>query len=221
MKNAIWETNSMASSNNKNIFIAGTLKSIDWSKQKEQLLKDGTEEQWNKAFEEFFMQRISLRYLEPIRILQEEGTYQGEGFSIVTIQCALIEFLAAIKIGKNYRYVHRTEKLRENEYSNSKNLYTDFLTTEEPFREWLSTSGEAEEFYSDVRCALLHEARTKNGWRIWASGEIAIDPDKKIVRRDALQQGINKYIKSYGELLIENADTQKAFIRKFDHLADF
>jgi hypothetical protein len=196
-------------------FIAGRLRPSDWHQRKSQLLADRTEEIWAKTFEEFFRKRLSLRYLEPIKTLQNEGTFQGEGFSIVTIQCALIEFLAATKIGKNYKY----KDPGEHEYSNSSGLFTEFLTAAAPFKGMFDGLDQAKEFYVNVRCALLHEARTKNGWRIWASGQIAIDPVKKIVWRDTLQQSIDAHICAYGKLVLVNKEIQDAFIRKFDYLA--
>lgn len=101
---------------------------------------------WKKAFEEYFVVRLSLRYLNPIKLLQEHGTFQGEGFSIVAIQCTLIEFLAAARAGKGYRLPKRGEPaLGEFEYSKSAEMFIAFLSQIEPFLEplrptWLKIS---------------------------------------------------------------------------------
>ena len=197
------------------LLIAGNLRPSDWHERKRRLLENSDEKLWAQTFEEFFYQRLSLRYLKPIHTLQNEGTCLGEGFSIVTIQCALIEFLAATKEGKNYRF----KNPGEHEYRESGKLFTKFLLTESPFNGWFVKLEQAEEFYANVRCALLHEARTKGGWRIWASGEIAVDPGNRLVRRDALQKGIDKYIEGYGRILSVDLGLQRAFIRKFDNLS--
>lgn len=66
------------------------------------LEKTPTGDDWAYAFEVCLKARIQSRYLAPIIELQN-GPYQGEGFTILTIQCALIEFLAALRRGWNYR----------------------------------------------------------------------------------------------------------------------
>jgi hypothetical protein len=203
-----------------NHIISGKLTASDWRKQKVKLTEDGGEDIWAETFDLYLMKRLQSRYFEPIEILRREGKLQGEGFAIASIQCAVIEFLAALRLGKNYRYVQNRNDLGEHEYMNSSSLFCEFLITENPFKAWVRTISEAKSFYSSVRCALLHEARTKDGWKIWATGEIGVEPSKKIVRRDALQGAINGYLEEYGILLLKDHGIQSAFIRKFDHLAD-
>lgn len=200
--------------------IAGTLTAKDWQERKIQLNADENAAHWDATFDDFLMKRLKYRYLNPIKLLQENSRYQGEGFTIVSIQCAIIEFLAALKEGKNYKYLKNGEKLGEHEYAISSKIFCDFLTHEDPFGECFPNNSDSQEFYRNVRCALLHEARTKNGWRILATSGIAVDVKKKIVRRDQLQDAITSYLKSYKELLIKEKSVQEAFIRKFDHLAD-
>ncbi|MBX4967799.1 hypothetical protein [Rhizobium binae] len=83
-------------------YIAGKLTGDDWRKCKAKLVVGADEEDWASAYQDFFRQRLKLRYLDPIKLLGAPGGWQGEGFSIVSIQCALIEFLAASRSGKNY-----------------------------------------------------------------------------------------------------------------------
>jgi hypothetical protein len=201
-----------------NFFIAGRLKPSDWYERKRLLIDRGSSDLWAATFDEFFWKRLLKRYLDPIKALQE-GPSVGEGFSIVTIQCALIEFLAATRVGKNYRHLKKGQKLKEHEYSESRKLFTSFLSNEEPFKNWFKNENEAKEFYADVRSALMHEARTKNGWRIFATGNIAVDFSKKIIRRNSFQKEIDNYIELYRQLLLKDVEIQKAFIRKFDDLA--
>jgi hypothetical protein len=201
------------------IQISGSRTAADWKTFEERLVKEDSQELWAEAFEEYFKQRLELRYLKPIRILQGGG-WQGEGFSIVTIQCALIEFLAATKIGKNHRHLKKKETLGEHEYSRSSGIFSNFLATDPAFQPFFDAAS-AEEFYTSVRCGLLHEARTKNGWTIWATsgGKGPIDPARKIVFRDDLQSTIDAFITDYGFELLSNKDLQAAFVRKFNNLA--
>ena len=201
------------------ISIAGELTAEDWQNRKKKLNSQPSPKLWEETFDEFLMKRLSLRYLDPIKSIQEEGKAKGEGFAVVSIQCALIEFLAALKKGKNYKFKSKGVKLGDHEYSGSRKLFCCFLQTESPFKEWFRTKENAEDFYANVRCALLHEAMTKGGWRIWATDGAGVNVQNKLVRRDELQKGITCYLKMYGELLSKDSATQKAFIRKFDHLA--
>jgi len=199
-------------------YIAGRLTARDWYDLRDRLSADRTE-LWQEAFADYFEERLRLRYLHPIRLLQENGTFQGEGFSIVAIQCSLIEFLESTAKGTNYRYLRRGSVLGPFEYSSSKAVFVSFLTAHAPFSNAFDAAS-AEDFYEGVRCGLLHEARTKNGWRIWAKhgGDIVADPRNRIVYRDNFQEGLLTYIRNYGQRLLHDRELQAAFIRKFDSL---
>jgi hypothetical protein len=187
----------------------------DWAKFAKLLVPGGDANVWAEAFDTYLLARLQSRYLRPIGMVRDKGTWEGEGFTIVSIQCALIEFLAATRAGKNYRHKNARPP---HEYQNSRKLFVDFLFQTAPFDK-LFSEGEAGDFYSNVRCALLHEARTKDGWIIWATGAVPVDCHKKIVHRDSFQAIIEGYINDYGIALTADASLQEAFVRKFDDLA--
>jgi len=212
--------------------IAGLLSANDWRALRKTLKPGADEDLWKKAFDDYFRQRLSLRYLEPIRRIQERDAFEGEGFSIVAIQCTLVEFLASTIEGKNYRYRRKGDpELTDYEYKNSRDMFVRFLSEHAPFSRYFDPEI-ALYFYENVRCPLLHEARTKNGWSIWAwcfadglSDELRrdhappIDPELKIIFRDNLQMLFRRFIDEYGEKVISDVALQEAFIRKFDNLA--
>jgi hypothetical protein len=187
----------------------------DWKKFAKQLVPGGNADIWAEAFDKFLLGRLRSRYLKPIAMVRDKGEWEGEGFTIVSIQCALIEFLAATRAGKNYR--HRNPQ-PPHEYQKSGELFVDFLFQTAPFDKQFS-KGQAEDFYTNVRCALLHEARTKNGWIVWVTGAIAVDCKKKIVYRDSFQRVIEGYVDDYGIALTADISLQEAFLRKFNDLA--
>ena len=258
---------------NSEAYIAGRNKRADWLALRERLIR-GDEDAWVAAFADFFKTRLELRYLHPIKLLQQHGTLQGEGFSIAAIQCSLIEFLEStakglrkrcinpswifqrppsekrsfpmackisdlwslilaahpcaagnaeyFSVSLNYRYIAKGQKLRPYEYSNSKELFVAFLRTREPFSETFNEDDTARDFYTSVRCGLLHEARTKNGWKVWAGSEegpVANVPSKTLYR-DGFQSALLQYIQHYGIILQEDAAYKCAFIRKFDALCE-
>jgi len=207
--------------NNDNSYISGWKTPDDWRAFCQRLKNETGAEIWEEAYKEYFLDRLNLRYLHPIKVLQENGTFSGEGFSILAILCTLVEFLESTIEGLKYRFVRHDEKLGEHEYSSSKNIFVNFLCERHPFRSHFDKEL-AEEFYRNIRCGLLHEAQTKNSWKVWAKsheGKI-IDKEKKIVFRDNFMQAVQEFIEDYGIQLKNNQKLQQAFIRKYDSLCE-
>ena len=200
--------------------LAGWKTVDDWRTFRASLVVGGDVVLWQKAYEEYFCTRLRLRYLNPIKLLQENGTFQGEGFSILAVQCTLIEFLESTAQGTSYRYLRREEILGPHEYSSSSDVFVSFLCTRSPFKKDFDEAL-ARDFYANVRCALLHEARTKNDWTIWAkgAGNDVVDRGKRIVFRDNFQSALEEFIRGYGVSLKSDAAFQEAFVRKFDSLS--
>jgi len=201
-------------------YIAGKKTTEDWKIIRQQLIDSGANAGlWSMVVNEYYQKRLDDRYLKPIKTLQLYGKLQGEGFSIVTIQCSLIEFLESTIQGKNYRYVRKGETLGTYEYSSSQKVFVDFLTSRFPFSNEFKPDL-ATDFYINVRCGLLHEARTKNGWRIKAKcpTTIIVNPNDKIVFRDNFQAALIEFIETYKPDLLGRPDYKEAFIRKFDSL---
>ena len=206
---------------NRADYIAGWKTADDWKSFRPILLSSQDRGLWEKTYEEYFMERLNRRYFDPIRTLLENDTFRGEGFSIVTIHCSVIEFLETTIQGLKYKYLKRGERLGKYEYSSSKAIFISFLTKRQPFNKCFN-SGLAREFYESIRCGLLHEARTKNGWVIHAqshNGHI-IDEKQKVLFRNDLQHAFSEFLAWYRAELIGNPDCQSAFIRKFDSLCD-
>lgn len=201
-------------------FVSGWKTDKDWLAFRPHLVAGADVATWAAAFEDYFRPRLALRYLDPIKVLQDNGTYQGEGFSIAAIQCTLIEFLESARQGLKYHYLRNGEKLGPNEYSSSKNIFVTFLCNREPFSNTFDEIS-AVDFYAGVRCGLLHEAQTKNGWKIRAKGsdgDIVADVKERIVYRDNFQSALLSYVESYKSALLLDAGLQSAFVRKFDSL---
>ncbi|MBY5751470.1 hypothetical protein [Rhizobium leguminosarum] len=203
------------SGRDREIYLAPRRSAEDWGRVSSQLVIGGDASLWADAFQEFFFARLESRYLKPIRLLQDEGSWEGEGFSIVSIQCAMLEFLAACRGGMIYRHKNPKPPF---EYSASGELFATFLAKTAPF-DALFTPDTAAEFYRQVRCGLLHEARTKGGWVIQASGSLGVDCPRKTVFRNTFQKNITDYIEAYGHALVADPGLQAAFVRKFDDLA--
>jgi len=197
-------------------YIAGWNKRDAWQALRGRLVP-GNPDGWGEAYTDYYKERLDLRYLNPIKIMQEHGTFVGEGFAIAAIQCTLIEFLESTEQGKNFVY---GKKPGQYEYGISQDVFVSFLTNRQPFK-GAFTEVSAKDFYVGVRCGLLHEAQTKNGWRIWGGNALQgqiVDANKRVVNRDNFQAALLAYIDDYGARLPNDAALQAAFIRKLDAL---
>jgi hypothetical protein len=193
--------------------IPGAKAAANWQALHVRLLADEPAA-WDEAFNSF-CERLRPRYLEPIQILQESGRFKGEGFSIVAIQCSLVEFLESTIQGINYHHQSRGKY----EYRKSQKVFVAFLENRTPFSNTFK-NGSALDFYIGVRCGLMHEAQTKNGWRIKANGTAGAVADiaGKIIYRNNFQKALHQFIDQYGIDLKKNPDLKQAFIRKFNAL---
>jgi hypothetical protein len=125
-----------------------------------------------------------------------------------------VKFEAAQKGCNNYIYGDGNVKdiicsFLLNSHGNSKALCT--------------TDDEANSFYSNVRCAVLHDARTTEGWVIWRGNgpdPIETADELKVVNWVSLRDHLKKVVKELRKSVIECPERRKAFKRKFDALCD-
>lgn len=185
------------------------------------LLNNSKEEDWQTAFS-FFYTRIKTRFLDPIKWILEKGVDAGEGFSAVALQCILIEFLEATFQGKIYT---TAQKPRSFEYNSSKQLFSDFLLKHPPFSEHFKSKANANGFFDNIRCGLLHEAATKETSRINNAPNHNLlvlfekdDPSNMRIYRENFYRAILEFIESYRESLFSDKVLQVNFIRKMDDI---
>jgi hypothetical protein len=196
---------------------------------------------------EMFRKRIYDFYFNPIKKIKDPNKLKGEGFTILTIQCALIEMLAAFRYGKihNYQKGSRGVPIYDYEYKGADECFIRFLHSETIFENHFFTVVQdaptqpnkpfsANDFYNKVRCGLMHEARTKGEWLINAkpfykgNGSVFItannENDTISVDRTILNNLLEKYFKRYLIELSESNDNgiqlRRLFGRKLDHLYD-
>lgn len=182
------------------------------------LAADASPVQWEITISKCLDTRLSRRYLDPIKGIAGSRKLKGEGFLILTIQCSLLEFLASLRLGWNYS--HGADWGVDFKYGDSKRLFVDFLRRNTPFSNFIPTKAKATTFYRDIRCGLVHEAQTKEGWVVkgGTSRYPLVDFDNKIVNRDAMSDAIDDYLANYRQALKIDQGLQEAFVRKFDNL---
>ena len=205
---------------NDDVKIAGDKTAKDWQQFRKTLVPGGDTKAWKAAFATYFEARLTTRYLKPIESLQASHALNGEGFSILAIHCSMIEFLESTLQGRTYRFRRKKDPpLGQYEYAESGQMFTAFLTRRPPFSQVFNASL-AGDFYSGVRCALLHEARTKDGWIVKAKGPAIAEvaAGRKLVYRNNFHDALLSFIQWYRGALPTHQALQEAFLRKFDSL---
>ncbi len=181
---------------------------------------------WKEAFS-FFECRMMSRYLNPIKSIKANDTYKGEGFAMVAILCSLIEALESFYQGVFYRKSPKKGQGEPNDperhYYGSEKLFISFLENRDPFkREFSARQSLAKEFYENVRCAILHEAATRNGWCIRTDTQALITekPDRIILNRDIFINYVIEYIEIYKNELLSSIELKKKFIKKMSSICE-
>lgn len=203
------------------IKIAGDLTIEGWYKTREKL-KPLYNDNWEKAYE-YFYQRIEFRYLKPIRAILGLTDKKGEGFTIVNLQCSLIETIECFVNGWLYKYPYFVD-LNGVSFKGNEKVFRSFFNN----RIIIGINGK--DFYNSVRCSLLHETQTKNNWKIKTN----IDNRKiyeekegfKILYRDGFQYEIEEVLKRYKIAITEGksfdgisvCDLRRNFIAKMNHI---
>lgn len=204
--------------------IAGKHTDRQWMVLKKRLQTKPSQRLWDSAFRRFYRTRIDTRYLQPIASIRRRDRELGEGFAIAALFCSLIEFLESCERGDNFRFIGRTKATPQaHEYSErqASGYFRDFLKNRKPF-DTLIPSTLVDSFYQDVRCGLLHEARTKGGWVISTAEPhdalISQKAGRITLFRNQLLPALETYFLDYRGRLLADVSAQQAFIRKFDHL---
>lgn len=234
-----------------NPWLFGTKSDSDWYAHLQKLQQaPAVQSLWDEAFEKFYMERLKTRYFESIQKISgtakgcndctvvacEEHKpilYTGAGFAIVAIQCSLIEFFHTTIIGCNFarkaiagNYADLAAGRTNYEYSTglSKDIFSTFLSTEDPFKKFFPNIDEANEFYWYVRCPVLHEARTSNNWRIRPGERSSAHVIEKDSSGDvflywrSFQFAIMEFLTEYKQRLRTDSNIQEAFKRKLNGL---
>ncbi len=210
-----------------------------WEKHRLKFKDYSYNEDW-KTVIDIFEKRIKKKFIDPLELLRKHGNNEGSGFSMVAIECLLIELFAAFREGKNFNHNYSKEKNPPSyQYGDCQKLYVRFLTNVPPFNSQFSSDSEklskeanffpANKFYTEVRCGLLHEGKTKGDWTINLKKsnepkEIFLKNEKNKLKifRTTLLRKIKEYLTAYILELKgkekQNEILRKNFARKMDHL---
>ena len=146
--------------------------------------------------------RIQGRYINQIDLLSDD--INANGFAIMALNCLLIEALYQFENG-----------LKETKNSN-KEKYANFLKQMDSVS--FSVGSTAEDFYTHIRCGILHSAQTKAESRL-SDREgfvVAVENNVLIVSVAGLTKLVKNHFNSYASRLLDPNETElrKNFIKK-------
>ena len=139
----------------------------------------------------YLERRLNERYIEPVEILidSEKGKTAIDkkfGFTILAIDCLLAEAIQSF-------YDGITESKGK-----SRVLFVKFLREMSGFRNHFLTNSDAQEFYDNFRCGILHQGQTFGDTKVWAVGQLIEKRGKcMIVNREEFHNRINEEFKIY------------------------
>ncbi len=193
------------------MYIAPSVHKDEWFKLN---LDDDSGPDWNKAIKilEF---RIKARYLEPVDLLIEEddkrpAVERRYGFTILAIDCLLMETLQAFKDGLT------------DTKGKSKPTFKKFLKESPSFSPYFPDDKSAQSFYEDYRCGILHQAEVMGTSLVWSVGKLRGKVgDKWYINRTEIHDKLKKDFYQYLELLRDknNKKLRDNFRNKMNFIA--
>lgn len=153
----------------------------------------------------FIKCRLSSRYLEPFE-KQDKSTKSG--FAMMACYCLFMETLQAFREGKD-----RTKSQQNN------CTFCHFFRNEAEYTLGIFEDI-ATDFYKNIRCGILHQGETSNGWKIRREGDLFNTETKTINTNkfgEALKDVLERYVECLktDDVLFENAKKKIKFI--IDH----
>ena len=133
---------------------------------------------------EFIKERFAERYINPVK----KGQHKS-GFAIMALSCLMIEALESFRNGW------------ENTKGKSKQAFRSFFEYADEKGLKLGAFHEiADDFYENIRCGLLHQAETVNGWRILRKGDL-LNKKSKTINANKFLKGVEEFLNFYCEEL--------------------
>lgn len=133
---------------------------------------------------DFVFKRLSERYLIPLENVPSEFK---SGFSLMANSCLLIETYESFRQGWD-----------STEGSNSRTFKTFF------YREhgFVIFKSDAYDFYSNIRCGILHQGETKGGWKITRKKDAPLfNRVEKTINAAKFFKELRKSLEAYRDLL--------------------
>jgi hypothetical protein len=133
-----------------------------------------------KSITDFIYHRLNHRYIEPLLQVPKE---HKSGFLMMASACLMIETLQAFYSGQ-----------METAWGDGKKSFGEFFKREKEF--FPGFAADKDNFYTNIRCGILHQAETKGGYRILRDG-LLFDAKEKIINANKFLKALERCLDHY------------------------
>lgn len=178
------------------------------------------------ALETFIRERFSERYIDPVR--------GANGFTQLATSSLLIETLECFINGKDRtpRALLPAVLPATRRRSSVQQYFIDFFGRQADLKELaeyeeraarLSELGEDDDiwgrsgdntFYANVRCGILHQGETTNGWRIWDEKPVFL-AELLVINPELLLDAVDNVLRDYAQA-VAKAPLESALRKNFE-----
>lgn len=127
---------------------------------------------------QFIHDRFAERYIIPLESVPRDRKH---GFTIMAVCCLMIEAIISFRLGL------------PDTKGRSRSCFEYFFQHARGFIEFKDMS---DEFYRNIRCAILHQAEAKGGWRIRRDGPL-FDKDTLTINASIFLTNLKSYLSDY------------------------
>jgi hypothetical protein len=146
------------------------------------------EKKERKKISKFIYERFFRRYIMPFEQVCRE---YNSGFAQMAACCLMIEAMESFRHGWNDTMKDAKKPDGSKKYGGE--IFEEFFGRYDEFKEF---QGLGKEFYSSIRCGILHQAEAQNGWKILREGKLYDDTNRSInstIFRRRMKKCLNKY----------------------------
>jgi hypothetical protein len=158
---------------------------------------------------EFIHNRLNYRYIQPL--LHVVPAEKKSGFLMMGSACLMIETLESFYDGK-----------KETAWRDGGPSFKRFFEREKRF--FPGFKDDAVDFYTNVRCGILHQGETKGGYRILRDDGPLLDPIERTIEANkflkALKDCLDNYIKDLRAASISSSERWTMAIDKINFICE-
>jgi hypothetical protein len=140
------------------------------------------DEEAKKRLVDVIYHRLHRRYIVPMKKVPVK--YKS-GFLMMASACLLIEAFQSFREGLEYT----------KERGAGEERFLKFFTEIDDFK---SLAQHTHDFYTNVRCGILHQAETYQGWRVRRDKNGPLfDPEKGVINANAFLKALSRSLRAY------------------------
>ena len=141
---------------------------------------------------DFIRGRFTERYITPLQQIPKD---KKNGFCTMAICCLMIEALESF-----------WEGMRDTRTTGASSAaFTSFFKRSDNLKDFRAY---AQLFYKNVRCGILHQAETTDGWKITRKGTFLFEPSTKTIDATRFHEEMKQCLQTYcSELMREQFDS--------------